>query len=231
VFDNKLISRGDFEWPATLFTEVFAPNWDPEPICGKGLHALLPGQQAPGKWYENGAWLLVSADQNTIVNLEDGAKCKVPRMTVLAIAYTSGPTIIPQLLKDLGYDNPIYKAAIIDMTEATNVSVGKCGVAVVGFRSTATAGDLGIAIATESWGTAIAGFRGTAIGLHHNNIVAAGAKGIIQVQNWGDDRIRVHVGYIGETLDNQGQVLEPNQLYRSVFSYGKLQWEKVRSIN
>jgi hypothetical protein len=170
IMGNKLISSYDFEWPTTLFTEVHAPDWNPDPVCGQGLHGLIPGQQDPGVWWETGAHLLVSADRNTLVSLEGNTKSKAPRMTVLAIAYNNGATLIPQLIRQLGYTYPVYKAVIVDMTEDVDISVGDYGVATAGDHSHAKASHYGVAkvgdysIATVgNFGLANAGYASQAI--------------------------------------------------------------------
>lgn len=170
IMGNKLISSYGFEWPTTLFTEVHAPDWNPEAVCGQGLHGLTPGQQDPGVWWETGAHLLVSADRNTLVSLEGNTKSKAPRMTVLAIARNNGATLIPQLIRQLGYTYPVYKAVIVDMTEDVDISVGDYGVVTAGDHSHAKAGHCGSAkvgdysIATVgNFGVANAGYGSKAI--------------------------------------------------------------------
>ena len=52
---------------------VICPDWEPEPICGHGLHGLLKGN---GDWrlLEGSDWLVIDADDQ-IVNI-DNDKCK-----------------------------------------------------------------------------------------------------------------------------------------------------------
>ena len=53
---------------------VTAPDWNPEPKCGNGIHGLLEGN---GDWHllEGEHWLVIEADEIDIVNI-DNYKCK-----------------------------------------------------------------------------------------------------------------------------------------------------------
>jgi len=53
---------------------VTAPDWDPTPKCGGGLHGLL---EADGEWLllEGQQWLVIEADEKDIVRIGDD-KCK-----------------------------------------------------------------------------------------------------------------------------------------------------------
>jgi len=41
-------SHGGFQWPLEVGAEVIAPDWNPEPVCGGGLHGLLMGEGDAG---------------------------------------------------------------------------------------------------------------------------------------------------------------------------------------
>jgi hypothetical protein len=76
-------SYGGFTWPEKGWCE--APDWDPTPECGHGLHGLLWGE---GKalllgWVDNAKWLVVEADARELVDLE--GKVKVPKAYVLHV--------------------------------------------------------------------------------------------------------------------------------------------------
>ena len=53
---------------------VTAPDWDPKPECGNGLHGLLEGN---GNWdlLVGSDWLVIEANESDIVNI-DNQKCK-----------------------------------------------------------------------------------------------------------------------------------------------------------
>ncbi len=53
---------------------VTAPDWDPTPKCGNGLHGLKQGN---GEWglLSGNQWLVIEADEEDIVDI-DNEKCK-----------------------------------------------------------------------------------------------------------------------------------------------------------
>jgi hypothetical protein len=74
-------ARG-FVWPRS--GPVEAKDWNPRPICGFGLHGALWGEgegSAPWVWSDDGVWLVVEVDADTIVDL--GGKVKFPRGVVV----------------------------------------------------------------------------------------------------------------------------------------------------
>ncbi len=68
-------AHGGFRWPMTVGAVVSAPDWDPTPRCGGGLHGLPWGC---GDWYllTGTRWMVFSADPVDVVDI-DGAKSKV----------------------------------------------------------------------------------------------------------------------------------------------------------
>lgn len=94
---------GGFRWPTTAGVGVVAPDWDPAPVCGGGLHGALWGQgdavhlARHGNW--TGLWSVVVARGADVVDL--GGKVKVPRAWVAHVGdqasateyvYTRSPT-------------------------------------------------------------------------------------------------------------------------------------------
>jgi hypothetical protein len=67
-------AHGGFRWPLTVGAEVVAPDWNPQPVCGGGLHGLPWGC---GDWglLTGSRWLVVSADPADVVDI-DGHKSK-----------------------------------------------------------------------------------------------------------------------------------------------------------
>ncbi len=41
--DAKGLAHGGFQWPLEVGAVVTAPDWNPSPVCGGGLHGLLNG--------------------------------------------------------------------------------------------------------------------------------------------------------------------------------------------
>jgi hypothetical protein len=73
-----MTSRSGFKWPTS--GPVEAPDWNPKPVCGGGLHGLRAGDNAPGEWYE-GPVLVCCVPTSEIVSLD--GKCKFPRCEVV----------------------------------------------------------------------------------------------------------------------------------------------------
>ena len=138
-------SYGGFQWPRS--GPVAAPDWNPAPECGNGLHGFLRGEGngALADWSSYAVWLV--AEVETFVDL--GGKVKFPNAEVIFV----GTRLEATALVKARYPD----AAVI----GANVAVGEGRVAVVGNYGTATAGDGGTATAGKG-GTATAGYSGTA---------------------------------------------------------------------
>ena len=177
-------SHGGFRWPRR--GKVVAPDWDPEPVCGGGLHGLLWGE-GDGRlldWSDDAVWLVCKIDADTAVDL--GGKIKVPEATVAHAGTRKTATAF------LAAHAP--GRSIVGGTATAR----DFGTATAGYGGTATAGHRGTATAGLD-GTATAGHGGTA---------TAGDGGTIVVRWQDGNRWRLAVGYIGEAD------LEPNVPYR-----------------
>ena len=175
-------SHGGFVWPES--GPVSAPDWDPTPKCGRGLHGLLRGE-GDGTllaWEDSAKWLVVEVLACEIVLLDDGEKVKFPRGVVVYAGHRCTAT------------------AMIAERYPAAAAVG--AIRSAGYRGTATAGYRGTATAGYG-GTAIAGDYGTA---------AAGDGGTLAI--WYSDadcRRRLAVAYVGEggILPNVAYRLDP----------------------
>lgn len=169
-------SRGGFKWNLEIGGETVAPDWNPRPECGGGLHGFLngAGDGSLAYWSKSALWLVVSTEGD-IVDL--GGKVKFERAITEYVGSLEGAV---EFLASLGINHAVIGATVV---------AGDCGTATAGDRGTATAGDYGTATVGD-WGTAKAGYRGTA---------TAGDEGVIII-NWldGGGKRRVAVGYIGE---------------------------------
>ena len=76
-------SYDDFQWPLEIGAEVVAPDWDPQPECGHGLHGLLWGEGDGGLLHRaaDAIWMIVSTEARSVVDLR--GKVKVPRARVV----------------------------------------------------------------------------------------------------------------------------------------------------
>jgi hypothetical protein len=128
---------------------VKAPDWDPAPRCGHGLHGCLKGEGDADllNWSESAVWQVVEVRADEVVELS--GKVKFPRGKVLISGTRKEAT-------DLLVSSCPGSAVI-----GAFVTAGDCGTATAGYRGTATAGDYGTATAGYR-GTATAGVRGTA---------------------------------------------------------------------
>ena len=186
------IDANGFKWPKK--GRVKAPDWDPKPECGHGLHGLLWGEGTTAVWCwdDDARWLVVSVDPKLIVQLPDegnGPKVKFPRGTVVFCGNSKDAT-------DYIIAHGAYGKAVV----GAHVDAGARGTATAGEYGTATAGARGTATAGE-YGTATAGEYGTA---------TAGYGGILQVISWPMGRKRVVTGYVGE------DGIEPDVAYKVV---------------
>ncbi len=166
--DAQGCSHGGFQWPREIGAVVTAPDWSPDPECGRGLHGLLWGEGNVGLLSESSGalWWVVEADAASVVDLGD--KVKVPQATVRHIG-TRDEAVAWLVAQAPGH-----------ATCYARVMAGDEGTAMAGHGGTAMAGD---------WGTATAGYEGTA---------TAGDWGMLAIRRWDGRRYRLVVGYVGE---------------------------------
>ena len=193
--ESPYAEAAGFVWPHEPGAIVEAPDWRPDAKCGGGLHGLRAGQQDPGVWATGpgAVWLVVAYDVAEAVDL--GGKTKVQRCRVdLVIDEADGAAaVVPLWLRARGVTEPVFR-----------------GVVTAGYRGTATAGYRG---------TATAGYRGTATAGEDGN-ATAGDGGTIIVAYY-TDRLRLHVGYIGE------DGLLPGVPYRVEVTDGVPRWVRA----
>ena len=231
-----MTSRGGFKWPAS--GPVAAPDWNPKPACGQGLHGLLWGE-GDGQlldWTEGAKWLVVEVDASSVVDLS--GKVKFPSGQVVHCGDCDSAT--SHLLEHDGSGKAICGAKATagyygtatagdygtatagDAGTATagyygTATAGDDGTATAGVRGTATAGVRGTATAGDA-GTATAGVRGTATAGYagtatagDNGTATAGEKGAVILRWWdrAAERWRMTIGYAGE------DGIEPGEKYRA----------------
>ena len=135
-------SHDGFRWPLTEGAEVEATDWNPEPVCGGGLHGLLWGE-GDGTlldWSEGAQWLVIEAALADVVEIgSEKAKCR--RATVRHVGDRLSATTYLLAHGCAG-------RAVVGAT----LSAGVRGTATAGYYGTATAGYAG---------TATAGYYGT----------------------------------------------------------------------
>ena len=142
---------GGFQWPLDEGAEVIAPDWDPTPVCGGGLHGLLNGAGNGSliNWSTDAVWIVAEIpDGETVVDVD--GKVKVRRCIV---RHVGDKTSAPEFLAAHGHTEGVV---------AGTATAGNRGTATAGYAGTATAGNRGTATAGDA-GTATAGDRGTII--------------------------------------------------------------------
>jgi hypothetical protein len=190
--DAQLRSYNEFQWPES--GPVECPDWNPEPICGYGLHGLLHGKGDYGlvSFASDAKWLVVAVDADVVVNI-DGQKVKVPRGEVVFVG--SGSEAVEKLLEVC----PEADRSQLPFTQAS-ASGWRGQASASGTRGQASAsGDYGQASASGYQGQASAsGDYGQASA--NRGRARAGQLGILILFRRDEeaDRDRVVVGYVGE---------------------------------
>ena len=74
-----------FIWPLIVDAEVEAPDWNPEPFCGGGLHCL---PNAIGNWHllVGDYWAVLEFDEKDMVLIDDADKCKVKKCKIVFLS-------------------------------------------------------------------------------------------------------------------------------------------------
>ena len=129
---------GGFRWTLDEGAEVIAPDWDPTPVCGGGLHGLLNGAGNGSliNWSTDAVWIVAEIpDGETVVDLD--GKVKVRRCIV---RHVGDKTSAPEFLAAHGHTEGVVGGT---------ATAGDGGTATAGCRGTATAGERGTATAGD----------------------------------------------------------------------------------
>lgn len=162
-----MAAYGGFVWPES--GPVLAPDWDPRPVCGGGLHGLLWGEGDGTllSFAADAKWLVVEiADDAEVVDLD--RKVKINRGTVVFCGDRKGAT---DRIVALGARGAVVGAFVASGDYGTSTS-GNGGTSTSGYRGNSTSG---------YYGTSTSGDYGT-----------------ICIWWWNGSRRRLVVGYIGE---------------------------------
>lgn len=213
------MTRNSFRWPVVgpLPVDVEAPDWDPTPECGGGLHGWLDGcgdvRASDCHADPDAVWMVLEVEAD-IVDLD--GKVKFPRCRIIR----RGPRgwCVAYVCAQRPHAAVVYAAVsvgdhgTVSAGDYGTASAGDYGTASVGDYGTASVGDHGTALASYggtasagdhssasagAYGTASAGAYGTAsVGVH--GFASAGYGGEIRIR-WNDgSRYRLAVGYVGE---------------------------------
>ena len=194
-----MTSHGGFKWPRS--GHVAAPDWNPEPECGNGLHGFLRGEGDGdlADWSSDAVWLV--AEVETYVDLE--GKVKFPAAHVIF----AGSRLEAAAIVKARYPDAAVIGANVAVEDGRVAVVGDGGTATAGYRGKATAGRQGTATAGYE-GTATAGDEGTATAGDYGT-ATAGEGGMLQIYYYDrNDRRRIATAYVGE------DGIKPNVKYR-----------------
>lgn len=158
-------SYGGFQWPFEVGAIVTAPDWNPEPVCGGGLHGLLNGlgNSAHLSFGSDAIWWIVEADN--AVGLGGQYKfrsCRVvafgPRHEITAALYKLAP-------------GPINGLCLIGGGRAT-LTGGDWSTLTGGYKSTLTGG--GRSTLTGGYGSTLTGGYGSTLTGHEASTLTGG---------------------------------------------------------
>jgi len=147
---------------------VEAPDWDPTPECGKGLHGFLNGcgNGALADWDEFAKWLVVEVDSEVLIDLK--GKIKFPKGDVVFCGTRLGAIAKLEALAPETKHMPVIGAMRVagdnmqcHAGDRGTATAGEEGKATASYKGTAIAGDYGTATA-DYGGTATAGEEGKA---------------------------------------------------------------------
>ena len=186
-----MTSYNGFKWPET--GTVSAPDWDPKPECGNGLHGLLHGCGDAGYLSDepDAKWLVVAVPKGTCVDIDQ--KVKFPSCEVvyagtkeeavrrIAEAYPEAPVVYAQRMTgDYGVSTSGYCGTSTSGDGGTSISgndgkstSGYCGTSTSGYGGTSTSGNDGTSTSgncgtstSGNGGTSTSGYCGTSTSGH-----------------------------------------------------------------
>ena len=127
--DKDLKSYKGFQWPSSGL--VSAPDWDPKPECGNGLHGLLSGE-GEGSLLNNedaAKWMVIAAVKSEVVQID--RKVKVPRAYVVFVGSKKDAT------------DMIVKLCPGSACAFATVTSGEYGHSISGYSGHSTSGESG----------------------------------------------------------------------------------------
>jgi hypothetical protein len=143
--DPDMTSFDGFKWPNE--GDVEAPDWDPKPECGHGLHGLFHGCGDATLLSDNSdtKWLVVKVLKDTTVDL--GGKVKFPKGIVV---YAGTKEEAVKIIAEAYPEAPVVFA---------NRYSGNDGISISGDRGTSTSGHYGKSTSGH-YGASISGYHG-----------------------------------------------------------------------
>ena len=151
-------SYGGFQWPMTVGATVNAPDWNPAPECGGGLHGW-PWGIAMGDGKEpdyGGAWIVFGAVPADVVSI--GGKCKAKTGIVRFVGtWDKANAFVLAGQMELVYQSSRGAASATGDSGAASATGTSGAASATGYRGAASAtGYSGAASATGTSGAASA---------------------------------------------------------------------------
>jgi len=224
---SDLKSYGGFQWPSS--GKVIAPDWDPKPECGNGLHGALYGE-GNGDLLDFGSdskWLVVEVELKNVVDL--GGKVKFPECK---IKYCGDRLGASKYLQENGCDGREIIGGYSTSGDYGRSITGYRGESSSGYKGTSISGYFGTSISknygesiSRNWGASITGAWGVSISRDGGISISgdfgrsisgidgrcqSGFGGEIISRYWNGVLYRTVVGYVSVV----GSEIEPNVLYR-----------------
>ena len=137
------LSYGDFKWPLKAGAVVKAPDWNPRPHCGNGLHGLLwgCGFEYLLSWTDGAIWIAAEVELATVVEMMDNGQIKVPRATIVEVG---SRVDVANLIAQHAPTGSVVHGCTATAGDAGTATAGYAGTATAGYAGTATAGYEGI---------------------------------------------------------------------------------------
>ena len=157
TIDKNGMSFNGFQYPLKKGAKVAVSDWNPEPVCGRGIHGLVHYTR---EHYiqSNGLWIILKYRKGTEVVIDDG-KIKVPYAWVVAWGAAQE---IQQKYSELTGKPYIYNYAVQTAGYGSTQTAGYRSTQTAGYRSTQTAGYRSTQTA-GAWSTQTAGYESTQI--------------------------------------------------------------------
>ena len=212
--DEDLKSHGGFQWPSSGL--VSAPDWDPKPECGKGLHGLLSGEGDGSllSTKDTAKWMVIAAVKSEVVEID--RKVKVPRAYVVFVGSKKDAT---DMIVKLCPGSACVFATVTSRDSGHSISgdygsstSGHCCHSTSGHYGHSTSGESGHSASGESghsisgdYGSSTSGDYGHSTSGHYGHSAsgesghsASGENGIVQFKYFENGRYRIKILYVGE---------------------------------
>jgi len=173
--DKNLQGYDGFQYPKKGL--VTAPDWNPKPVCGDGLHGLI--HETKDHCIKDGdIWMVLKYIKGEEIIIGDN-KIKVPRAWVVGYG-TAGEM---QALFKKRTDKPyVYGYAMKKAGDGSILTAGSWSTLTAGSWSTLTAGD-GSTLTADNWSTLTAG-DGSTLKVGNWSTLTAGNWSILTAGNW-----------------------------------------------